>query len=156
MTESDYQEVLAKSLQEFRELYQEREVIDAKLVKLRQFISVTLNMVPEKEQPKWTKEIKETIDKLVTRSASLTDSVRRVFEDHPVYGFTASAIRGMLMEAGFDFTSYTSNPLSSISTTLRRMEDNGELKSMEDTEGARLYYRGDRPKRKFKKTEIVR
>ncbi len=62
----------------------------------------------------------------------------------------------MLLEAGFDFSSYTSNPLSSISTTLRRMVDMGELKSAEREEGGTVYFRADRPKRKIKKTEILR
>ncbi len=76
MTESHYQELIAKSLQEFRDLYQQREKIDVELVKLRQFMYATVNMVPDKEKSKWTAEINDVVQKMTASSASLTDSVR--------------------------------------------------------------------------------
>jgi len=156
MTESQYEEIIRNSLQRFRDLYQQREEIDIELVKLRQFMYATVHMVPDKERVKWETEIGNAVQKMVASSASLADSVRRVFDDHPNYGFTASTIRGMLLEAGFDFSAYTSNPLSSISTTLRRMVEMGELRTMDDDEGVTIYIKADRPRRKIKKTEIMR
>ncbi len=156
MTESEYTQLLAKSVERFRELYEQRQAIDVELIKLRQFIDATIIMVDEKEKKKWEAEMDELVGKMIASSASLADSVRRVFEDHPNYGFTASAIRTMLLEAGFDFSSYTSNPLSSISTTLRRMAEMGELQSGKDEEGVTIYFKAERPRRKIKKTEIMR
>jgi hypothetical protein len=156
MTGSDYQEIVAQSLQRFQNLYNQREEIDAELVKLRQFMYATVNMIADKDRAKWKAEIDSAAGRMIATSASLADSVRRVFDDHPLYGFTAGSIREMLIEAGFDFSSYTSNPLSSISTTLRRMAETGELQTREDSEGVSLYFKGDRPRRKIKKTEIMR
>ena len=83
MTESHYEELITKSLERFRDLYQKREEIDVELVKLRQFIYATVNMVPDKDREKWTTKIERTVQKFTASSVSLAESVRRVFEDHP-------------------------------------------------------------------------
>jgi hypothetical protein len=155
MTPSEYEQLLAKSVQRFRDLYEQRQAIEVELIKLRQFIDATMVMVGQKERERWEAEMEELVGKMVASSASLADSIRRVFDDHPNYGFTASTIREMLLKAGFDFSSYTSNPLSSISTTLRRMVEMGEVKSGKDEEGTTVYFKADRPRRKIKKTEIM-
>jgi hypothetical protein len=155
MVESDYEEIVRNALERFGTLYKRREEIDVELLKLRQFMYATINMVPDKDKAKWRAEIDSATRKMTASSVSLADSIRRVFDDHPDYGFTASAIREMLLNAGFDFSSYVSNPLSSISTTLRRMAETGELETREDDLGTTLYIRPDkRPRRKIKKTEI--
>jgi hypothetical protein len=143
MTESDYRQWLAKSVDRFRELSEQRQVIEIELVKLRQFIDATMMMVDEKEREKCEAEMNEVIGKMIASSASLANSVRRIFDDHPYHGLTASAIRTMLLEAGFDFSFYTSNPLSSISTTLRRMAEMGEVESRKDEEGTTIYFKAE-------------
>jgi hypothetical protein len=154
MTESDYEQIISKSLQRFRDLYQQREGIDVELVKLRQFMYATVHMVPDKERSKWEGEIDAVVKKATATSASLAESVRRLFRNHASYGFTAGTIRQMLLEAGFDFSSYVSNPLSSISTTLRRMVETGELETRESTEGVTLYIKKEPSRKKMKKTQI--
>jgi hypothetical protein len=155
MTESDYQEIIAKSLQRFQNLYEQREDIDVELVKLRQFLYATLNMMPDGERSKWEAAIDDAVRKATANTASLADSIRRVFEDNPEYIFTLGGIREKLMEAGFDFSSYKSNPLSSISTTLRRMVEMGELESKEDAVGTTGYIRRERPKRRRTLAELA-
>ncbi len=157
MTESEYEQLLRNSLQRFRDLFEKREEIDVELVKLRQFMYATLNMVPDDERPRWETAIDDAVRKATASTASLADSIRRVFEDNPAYIFTLGGIKEKLLEAGFDFSSYKSNPLSSISTTLRRMVDMGELDARDDLDGVTGYIRRERP-RKSRKTlaELVR
>jgi hypothetical protein len=154
MNGSHYEEIIKNSLQRFRDLYRQREEIDVELAKLRQFLGATLNMVPEKQRTRWQKEIDDAFKRATANVTSLADSVRRLFQDRPDYGFTASTIRGMLLDAGFDFSSYVSNPLSSVSTTLRRMVETGELDTREGNEGVTIYIKPDPPRRKVRKTEI--
>src|SRR5260370_41345765 len=106
---------------------------------MRQVMYATLNMVPDKDKAKWEKDIDCVVQKATTSATSLADSVRKVFREHPNYGYAVGGIREMLLEAGFDFSSYKSNPLSSISTTLRRMVETGELETRVDAEGTTLY-----------------
>jgi hypothetical protein len=139
MTESEYEQLIKKSLQRFRDLYEKREEIDVELVKLRQFMYATVNMVPDKEKAQWEADIDAAVQKATASAASLADSVRKIYQERPNYGYTVGGVREALLEAGFDFSSYKSNPLSSISTTLRRMVETGELETRETAEGQTLF-----------------
>jgi hypothetical protein len=150
MTESEYEKLIRNSLQRFLDLNKKREAIDVELVKLRQFMYATLNMVPDTERERWETDIAAAVRKATANTTSLADSVRRVFESHPNIGYTISGIREALVESGFDFSSYVSNPLSSISTTLRRMADTGELETR-DSEAGVLYF----PRRLFDRSDLV-
>jgi len=154
MIESDYEQLIRDSLQRFRDLYANREEIDVELVKLRQFMYATLNMVSDTEREQLEQEINEAVRKASASATSLADSIRKVFQEQAYSGFTLGAIRNALMETGFDFSAYKSNPLSSISTTLRRMVETGELETHVDLEGTTIYtvrFRGGGKKKKKRK-----
>jgi hypothetical protein len=139
MTESHYEKFIKDSLEKFRDLTEKRQQADIELAKLRQFLFAVLNMVSDEQRAKWEGEINSAVRKATTSSASLTDSIRKVFQEGTIGSYTAGAIRQLLDEAGFDFSAYRSNPISSISTTLRRMVETGELDTHEDAEGTTLY-----------------
>ncbi len=63
----------------------------------------------------------------------LGDAIRDILAKSPKRCFTVTQMRDALIDAGFDFSRYTSNPLSSISTTLKRFKDN-EVEMMEINE----------------------
>jgi len=150
MTEADYQEVVRTSLQRFRDLYGKREQIDIELGKLRQFLYAALNMVPDEERGKWEHEIDKAVEEATSTTASLAGAVRKVFRQNSgVLGYTIGGMLEELRQLGFDFSAYKSNPLSSISTTLRRMAETGELEIHHDREGTALYVLSQRmPKKK--------
>src|SRR5258708_24021624 len=135
MTGSHYEEIIGGSLQRFRDLYRQREEIDIELVKLRQFLYATLNMVPDEAQEKWRREIDAAVEKATASAASLADSIRKILADKPMYIFTVYAIRQSLMEAGFDFCSYKANPLCSHSTCRRLMVETADAASEDDSNG---------------------
>src|SRR6266700_629193 len=139
MTESHYEEIVRNSLERFRALYQQREEIDVELVKLRQFLYATLNMVPDEHRSKWESEISVVVDKASASAASLADSIRRVFDENTNMTYSVAGMREQLMQRGFDFSGYKSNPLSSISTTLRRMVETGELRTGELPDGPTMF-----------------
>jgi len=140
MTEADYEQVVRNSLQRFRELYGKREQIDTEMGKLRQFLYAALNMVPDAERDKWEREIDKAVEEATSQTASLAGAIRKVFrQNSAMLGFTIGGMLQELNAAGFDFSSYRSNPLSSISTTLRRMAETGELEIHHDREGPALY-----------------
>jgi hypothetical protein len=140
MTDADYEVVVKTSLQRFRELYRKREDIDVELAKLRQFLYAALNMIPDQEKIKWERHINAAVNKATAHVVSLAGAIRKIYEEHPNRGWAVGGIRELLIEAGFDFSSYKSNPLSSISTTLRRMVETGELQTKTDAEGTTVYF----------------
>ena len=109
------------SLREFGDLSRERDEIDARLMKLRQFIYVTMNMLPDEEKKAYESEFAA----VASATGGLTDAIREVLKlatQRQQY-FTAAHVRDHLVNAGFDFSRYSSNPLASVSTILRRFKD---------------------------------
>jgi hypothetical protein len=145
MTDADYEVVVKTSLQRFLELYRKREDIDIELAKLRQFLYAALNMIPDQERAKWERNIDAAVNKATAHVVSLAGAIREIFEENSNLGWTVGRIRQQLIEAGFDFSYYKSNPLSSISTTLRRMVETGELRTATDPEGTTVYFALSKP-----------
>src|SRR5260370_37318826 len=99
MTGSHYEEIIGGSLQRFRDLYRQREEIDIELVKLRQFLYATLNMVPDEAQETRRREIDAAVEKATARAASFADSIRKILADKPMDSYTLYSIRQALMHA---------------------------------------------------------
>ena len=112
-----YRKLLDEKFTELGNAIMERDALDLEIAKLHQFVRATLNMLPGGEQ----QECKELLDKLDTRSKGLTDAIREALKTAPAdVLITGPALRARLMESGFDFSSYTSNPLASIYAVLKR------------------------------------
>ena len=135
MSIPDYRQLLETALQESSRLSKEREEIDVKLQRLRHFVYATVNMLPDAERNVYQAEIAM----LASRVGSLTDSVRETLKlatERNSY-WTATEVRDQLKNAGFDFSQYTSNPLASVNTVLRRFKPDEVETSTRD--GVRAY-----------------
>src|SRR5207253_3001518 len=65
------------------------------------------------------------------------DEIKKVLQNAAANWLTAAQVRDRLVNSGFDLTLYASNPLASVSTTLRRMKPQ-EVESSE-IEGVAAY-----------------
>lgn len=139
MTESHYEQIIRESLRRFRELHNQREQADIELIKLKQFLYATLEMVDADRRSKWEENINGIVSSALPKTAPLAESIRKVFQENPNMVYSVGSIREKLTERGFDFSRYKSNPLSSISTTLRRMVETGELITTETTDGPTMF-----------------
>jgi hypothetical protein len=70
--------------------------------------------------------------------ASLVGAVRNTLRACYPRRLTSAQVRDELRLAGFDFNSYESGPLPSVSTTLRRLKESGEA-TREDCRGVASY-----------------
>jgi hypothetical protein len=121
VTESiDYRQLLVESLEKFVILSRQKEEIEAEIIKLRQFVYATMNMLPDAERMKYQAEFSG----LAAEVAGLTDAVREALKlaTQRLTYFTAAQVRDHLVKAGFDFSQYSSNPLASVNTTIRRLK----------------------------------
>jgi len=133
----DYEQVLRDAVNHLGLLVKQRNMLDAEISRTRQFIDATLPMVPDDAKVDW----RAVIDKFLKRPpaiGSLASSIRNIFDANPALGLSVMDIRDTLVKGGFDFTAYVSNPLSSISTTLRRMAEKGDIYKFE-LEGVNIY-----------------
>jgi len=126
--------MLYEKFNELGEKIQAREALDLEIAKLHQFVRATLRMLPEKEQD----EFEQRIDDLDIRSVGLTDAIKRTLQAAPEDAWISGpALRQRLIEAGFDFSQYTSNPLASIYSVAKRFKPT-EVKS-DMIEGVRSF-----------------
>jgi hypothetical protein len=135
MSVKQYRQVLEDALYESSILSKERDQIEAKLQRLRHFVYATVNMLPDAERNVYQAELAA----LASRVGNLTDSIRETLKlatQRNSY-LTATEVRDHLKNSGFDFSQYTSNPLASVNTILRRFKPSEVETSTRD--GVRTY-----------------
>lgn len=120
MSVAIYRQILEDALHESSILSRERDQIDAKLQRLRHFVYATVNMLPDAERNVYQAELAM----LASRVGNLTDSVRETLKLAAQRNsfLTATEVRDHLKNSNFDFSQYTSNPLASVNTVLRRFK----------------------------------
>jgi hypothetical protein len=122
MNAPDYRALLVDAMDQFTALMRERDKIDVEMGRLSQFIAVTYNMLALKDRIQFNEQVEEIKRVINVKSVSLTDEIRKILQTFPQDWFTATLLRDKLIASGFDFSLYATNPLSSISTVLRRMK----------------------------------
>jgi hypothetical protein len=136
--ENDYVELLEKATKKYIELGAQRDCILMEMEKLKQFMHATYQLLPQEDQAVFTARWKPWMDKTSQANKSLADAIRDALRSSFPKWKTVAGVRDVLQTAGFDFSSYTSNPLASISTTLRRLKEAGQAVS-EEIEGVTGY-----------------
>jgi hypothetical protein len=138
MTTSDYKKVLKNAILRFAKLSDEREELDVELAKLRQFIHATANLVSDKDRAALLAIFNDLDSRSVMAASSLIDSIRLVMAGDTTKWMTAADVKRALEAQGFNFGSYVSNPLSSVSTTLRRLKEHREVET-DEIEGVTVF-----------------
>jgi hypothetical protein len=127
MVAPDYNQLLEGIFSRMTQIMRERSDLDAETAKLTQLLHATANMLPDDQRnailEKWTAFFQTQLH----RETSLIDSVRKVMQEGGREWLTVSKVRDRLITSGFDFSEYVSNPLASVSATLIRLKDKGEL-----------------------------
>lgn len=137
MNDTDYKDVLRNSIARLLDVHRQRQELDNEFAKLRQFIMATINMLPDEERDSFIQAMDNAMVLTEIDNEGLKAAIMRVLrEAHPRW-LTAANVRDSLKASGFDFTQYTSNPLASVSTTLRRLKD-GDAE-FADTDGVTSY-----------------
>jgi len=122
MSRPHYKAILYDAFERYAELVKQRDAIMEELDKLSEFIEATINLLPESERTEFTNMMAVVAKIHVSRLSSLTEAVKQTLRDAAGEYLTAAQVRDRLISSGFDFSDYTSNPLASVSTTLRRMK----------------------------------
>src|SRR5262249_30273560 len=80
------------------------------------------------------------LEALASQMGGLTEAVKDALKLATISrGFvTATQVRDHLLKAGFDFSRYSSNPLASVNTTLRRFKAD-EIETSETESGVTCY-----------------
>jgi hypothetical protein len=152
MPDLDYRAILNDAFTKLGLAIQQRDAAEIEIAKQKQFIVATLNMISDEERQHFRGRLEEACRQDDARTAGLTDAIRRVLETSGRKWRTVAEVRSLLIASGFDFSGYASNPLASISTTLRRMPpDEVETTKIETVTAYRLKARRSRMAEAFAK-----
>jgi len=125
MTENEYIIALNSAFKRLSDAAIERSNLEAEITKLKQFILATMAMLSEEEHAEFREKLNEvtkSIDALYTPLSEATYNALR-----PREWMTVTQVRDQLRISGFDFSQYKASELASISTTLKRLNDKGEV-----------------------------
>ena len=117
----DYLNLVIAAIEKIEKLHKERETLDIEIAKQEKFVYATANFLPDEARKLATERIRLIQDLARVRDAGLTDAVRAVLAAEGGW-LTAAQMRDRLNSYQFDFGSYMTNPLASVSTTLRRIK----------------------------------
>ena len=129
MSSEDYRRALEAAVREYEALGEQRQQIDRRLAELAQTMSTLSRLcgiVP-------------------TVSVGLTDACRLVLHGAGL-AMSPTEVRERLKSFGFDLTRYT-NDLAAVHTTLKRLNDAGELRFVARPGTGEKAYVWDRPAR---------
>ncbi len=130
MVDTEYFALMEKETLKLAELCKRRDQLDVQINKTIEFIKAIVNMLPDKVRQDFLDGLANLEKRFMTQIASLTEAIRKVL---PLDKYiTAAEVRDRLVDSGFDFSGYTSNPLASVSTTLKRLADEIDMKANSD------------------------
>jgi hypothetical protein len=113
----DYYKLFTDLVKRSDDLSKQRDTLDVEIEKIRQLIVNVFPMLPPDKQRLYEKEVAEMDEE----GKGLLDAIKLIFSTHKGEWLSASKVSEYLIQIGFDFRHYRANPLTSISTTLRRL-----------------------------------
>jgi hypothetical protein len=128
MASIDYVELLKQAFEEYADLIFQRREVELTLAQKEQFIRATVNMLPEEQRPNW----EMYLDKLSGDDAGLSGAIRRILRSSSKKFHTATEVKKALVAAGYNFSSYKTNPLSSVHAALKRLKpDEAQMETID-------------------------
>lgn len=114
---SEYKEIANRHFKKLGELAEEKRRIEREMKNTSGLIKAVLNMMTDEEKGPYLLELRA----YEMKDASLTQAIRNLLQSTDRY-LVPTIIKQLLEEKGYDFSQYTSNPLSTIHTILKRFK----------------------------------
>jgi hypothetical protein len=132
MTDAEYMELLEQTIKEMGEIGKQRIELAVEMDKRGQFARAVANLLSDEAKANFEKKWGPWLEQAQRNQASLVDAVRRAIQSGYPQWLTVVNVRDKIVrEQAFNFSSYASNPLSSVSTTLRRIKEAGDAEAIE-------------------------
>ena len=135
---TEYANIFTEHLTKLKTLLSEQQRINSEIKSVKEMMKASFNMMPDDERQKFSAIVKQAVNTLVTQERGLTEAIRVLLESNRRRWFSAVNVRDKLIESGFDFSTYTSNPLASVHTVLKRLKRE-EVKTRELLPGNKEY-----------------
>jgi hypothetical protein len=119
---SEYEAIFTAHIKKLYELRRQEQKIRAEIASVSEMIKASFSLMSDEERNKFMDTMQAALEQLVKEERGLTDAIRNLLESRPREWFDAVKVRDKLVKDGFDFSGYTSNPLASIHTVLKRFK----------------------------------
>ena len=135
----DVEKIVAKLRGRLRELCKQRDFIEAQLVQVNLALSSLVRLIADEKE---RKEIESEIDSARRKPGGLTESISETLRQTH-HSLSANDVRRSLVDGGFDLSEY-SQPLATISATLRRLAASGRVEATRQGRNVTYKWIGDR------------
>lgn len=122
----DVHKAIASRLRELQDLCEQRDFVERQLVQVNLALR---SLAQETDDQDERDEVLRQIEKARRKPAGLTKAISECLRAMPHHSFSANEVREWLEREGFDLSDY-SQPLATISVTLRRLAASGKVKAM--------------------------
>jgi len=123
---ADYERILEDTFRRLGAINEQRQELDLEQARLLQFAKATVHLLPDEAQVRFNQELGKAAYRRFVATKGLTDAIREILQTDEREWLTTAEVRDRLINTGFDFSGYASNPLASVSTTLKRMAERRE------------------------------
>jgi hypothetical protein len=134
---TDYRGMVKTEHAKLKRLLDQRDELDLEIAKSRQLIFAAANMLSDREREMVWNKMALTVAVKVMAEMGLTEAIKNVLQKYTGEWLTVTRTRDRLRDSGFDFSSYKSSPLASISTILKRLPPEDVERS--EIDGVRAY-----------------
>jgi hypothetical protein len=124
----DHDDTLKLLQNQLEQLLAQREILDRQISGIKQSIA---GLALYKGETNFSgNDSRGEVDKLLGDPVGITQAIRDVLRFAPSMKMTAMTIRDQLVGRGFNFSHYSSNPLSAINSILKRLNGTEVKKSI--------------------------
>lgn len=119
---NEYLKLWFEQKEKLFQLREERGRLEVEIAKLNNLMRATYALVPDEEKKKFAEFFRAYSAAFVDHQKGMTEAVRNILQQNNLKWLSATEVRDKLQESGFDFGRYTSNPLTSIHSVLKRFK----------------------------------
>ena len=109
-----------EALNKLEGLLRQRESLETEIMKVEQFVAAPANTLSGEHKDALLRRLSLTQELFRLREVGLTDAIRGILRISGTDWLTVTQVRDRMVSLGFDFSTYSSNPLASVSAVLRR------------------------------------
>lgn len=119
---TEYATIFTKHLEKYKDLQERERRVQVEKEGVMEMLKASFGMMSDDERRNFLSTMQEILEQAVKQEMGLTDAIRNLLSSNPKEWFNAPKVRDRMLESGFDFSEYISNPLASVHTVLKRFK----------------------------------
>ncbi len=119
---TQYGDIFQEHVKRYGELADQQQRTQTEMANVLEMLKASFGMMSDEERTTFLSAFETVLELAVKNDVGLTEAVRNLLESNPSEWLNAIQVRDRLVASGFDFSAYSSNPLASVHTVLKRFK----------------------------------